>query len=265
MDSSTYEKLNAQTRQRMVEMNEQAVTAGMPAVNDVQRFDELAKALQPEVLYRAWGHNIANCRWSDSATPAEVAAVCETEVAAELAARRRFKRDELKEAGFPEFHLQHVFDVEPQDGDALKAVRKFMAGKETFLLLLGGIGTRKTGAAVWGASRSHGWANFTTADKLQDAFRYGDEADKLRADFESADVLVIDDLGTQFTDGKGFFDAGFNALMNHRYESTRKTIVTANITVDDFRKLYPRITDRIKEVGTVVIIGGASQRKKGST
>ncbi len=189
-----------------------------------------------------------------------------------LAWRRRV----LLSRGIPELHLRHVYDKAPEEDDALRFAREFKDSDDLFLVLSGGLGTRKTGAACWLLTqlkleysdhfRSSGEDNdtwrFISADDYSKSFGFDDKAQKLDDDLRSVNWLVLDDLGTEFNDAKGWFAQHFNSLMNYRYSNMKRTIITTNQSVDEFKKLYPRVWDRIRETGRFLIIGGASKRQK---
>ena len=79
---------------------------------------------------------------------------------------------------------------------------------------------------------------------------------------QQAAALVVDDLGTEYLDGKGFFLANFDALVNHRYSHRLPTVITTNLKVDEFRKYGVRVVDRIREVGVFLSVNAPSMRRR---
>lgn len=176
----------------------------------------------------------------------------------------------LEWSGVPELHIRNLVDEAPEPGEALSAVREFIDSEETLLVLLGAVGTRKTGAACWGVAeylrRQPGRVlevpRFVHVSKLAAAGSFGRDAHELRDEVEGAPFLVVDDVGSEY-DKSGFFASQFSALVDARYGAMRKTIFTANLTPDKFKELYgERTVDRLRETGTVFVVAGGSQRKK---
>ena len=79
-----------------------------------------------------------------------------------------------------------------------------------------------------------------------------------------AGPLVIDDLGTEFTDAKGFFQQRLDALIDARYREYRPTLITTNLSGRDFAQRYgQRVADRIREGGVFFEFNGKSMRNTG--
>ena len=136
-----------------------------------------------------------------------------------------------------------------------------------FLVLLGGgrhaqdrLGMLGAGAAPDLRSKRF----FITADKLVQMGGYETDSRKLRDQIEQADILAIDDLGAEYGDKSGWFLSLFTALLNERYAEVKRTIITANLTVEKFRATYgERAVDRIGEfLGTVYVCSGKSKAKE---
>ena len=77
--------------------------------------------------------------------------------------------------------------------------------------------------------------------------------------------LVIDDLGVEYLDAKGYTQKRFDEILDERYSNFRKTLITTNLNARDFRDRYgTRIFDRIREGlssgGAFVEIGEKSYR-----
>jgi len=61
-------------------------------------------------------------------------------------------------------------------------------------------------------------------------------------------LMVIDDLGVEYLDNKGYFEQRFDELMNDRYENFGRTIITTNLNAQDFKERYSdRVTSRMRE------------------
>lgn len=181
--------------------------------------------------------------------------------------RHKFDRNALLQRGLEERHLRSIYDKEPIPGVALTAVQDFLASDRIdLLLLLGGPGTHKTGAASWALTQRSGRLIMAA-----DIFAGFDQADReaLR-DYRKCNLLVIDELGKEES-GK-YWAERFYTLMNHRYADCSKTIITGNMGMA--KRLDPgdppcfverydaALVDRIRETGRVVVIGGASMRKR---
>lgn len=171
------------------------------------------------------------------------------------------KRKRLLKAGAPEYHLKHVYDVEPVDCQALREVREWVKLDTEFLLLLGGLGTFKTGSAVYAMTEIDD-AVFASAEELPLLGGFDDEQQKRFKRLKECELLILDDLATEYQDAKGWSLAAFNSLMNARYSQDRKTIITANLTSARLKEIYgERAAERIRESGRIVSIEGASKRK----
>jgi DNA replication protein DnaC len=182
-------------------------------------------------------------------------------VALEERARERAKlRMTLFGWGVSPLVLSAVYDAEPLETEALKLLRAAWRQPENkrpgFIILSGGIGCGKTCAAtIWAIENR---ARFITAPELAKVSPYDGEGDWI----QQAAALVVDDLGTEYLDGKGFFLANFDALVNHRYSHRLPTVITTNLKVDEFRRYGVRVVDRIREVGVFLSVNAPSMRRK---
>ncbi len=123
-------------------------------------------------------------------------------------------------------------------------------------LLLGGVGCGKTYAAI-GYVGEHSTvytngqlnAKFITAQEMLDAI----QARKydLLASLKKVKYLILDDIGTQVGGYKGQdFIAAFEDLFTARHRQNLYTIMTGNISPEEFKKLYgERVASRFNEVG----------------
>lgn len=172
----------------------------------------------------------------------------------------RTSRETVAARGVPEGHLIAIYDNEPKTCQAFSAVSALVAGPKTMLVISGGIGTRKSGSACWALTKKPG--RYIKAARL--AALASSSTDEDRALYSSmfrCQLLILDDIGGEYEDSKGYFAKLFNELMDERYERRLLTIVTTNVTAARFRTAYgDRVLDRILEVGDWVDIAGASMR-----
>ncbi len=171
-------------------------------------------------------------------------------------------RETVAKRGVPEIHLDAVYDRDPIPCDALKNVQAFLGSRQTLLVLSGGVGIRKTGSACYALVQKPGV--FVTADDLgRLAAAKDDESREGWQRAKRAQVLVVDDLGGEYLDDKGWFFRVLNGLIDHRYGARLKTIVTTNVDSPTFKQLYgDRIVDRLREAGRWVTLGGESIRRR---
>jgi hypothetical protein len=147
---------------------------------------------------------------------------------------------------------------------ALQAVGPFLSAidKALIMILAGGTGTGKTVAASWGVAFHSG--RMVKALDIIKAGLFDQPAGS--EEWGRARLLVIDDLGMEPIDPKGYGYAAIYDLMDRRYDANRKTLITTNLTQAEFRERYgtgtgARLWDRVREVGRWVDIGGVSLRK----
>ena len=77
-----------------------------------------------------------------------------------------------------------------------------------------------------------------------------------------AEVLVIDDLGTEYLDKNGFLSSFLDEIVNVRYKEQLPTAITTNLDSTAFADRYgERVVDRIREFGKFVSVHGESMRK----
>lgn len=181
--------------------------------------------------------------------------------------------------------------------DAMKAARVWTT-KGGILLLLGAKGTGKTTAAAWALSQlgvtvwdrcfcdrcagggvrddcfvaeghparikdrvlSPLKAWFLKAGHMASALHRprGEEIwDRARKVY----ALAIDDLGREYSDQHGRWLAELDLLIDDRHEMRRPTVITGNLSPQEFIERYgERIADRIRQMGLVVHCAGESLR-----
>lgn len=153
-----------------------------------------------------------------------------------------------------------VGPLAPRPTPALEAVGRFLSPSErrTLLVLSGPVDAGKTVAACWGAA--WGGGRVVKAIELVRAGLYPEDPGfwpRLYADR----LLVLDDLGVEPLDTKGFGLAAISDLVDRRYDSGRKTIATTNLPQGAFRARFgDRVWRRLVEVGAFV---GVSARPAG--
>lgn len=180
----------------------------------------------------------------------------------ELRPVERVARDVVAARGVPEKHLQAVYDHEPLPCDAFTAVRAFVSGSSTMLVLSGGVGVRKTGSSCWALTQRAG--TFVKADELLRVAASKDADDvMLYKRCRGTPFLVVDDLGGEYVDDKGWAVKVLNSVLDFRYEHKLKTIITTNLDAQTFKATYQeRIADRLRESGRFVSLGGVSVRRR---
>ena len=181
--------------------------------------------------------------------------------------RRKVKRDL---AAIPPRVQPHLDN--PDETEAVQAVRAFMASDRTLLVISGGVGTGKTIAgcvALEVAFQSDGKGPTGTFLKAIDLVRAGSFNTDFWSQVAKVPVLVVDDLGTEPLDDKGWIIANIHALLDSRYDHCLKTIFTTNLPADKFKARYGcdggRLIDRLREVGTFISLAGSSMRSAGGT
>jgi DNA replication protein DnaC len=175
------------------------------------------------------------------------------------AAKRAKRREQLIQIGVPLNALEMVFDKDPIETEAMKAIGEWMQGNATFLVLSAGVGCGKSCAAAWWASEV--FARFVKSMAFGRMSPYEESS---RAVFE-ARSLVIDDLGAEYLDVKGHLLSQVDALFDERYANRLPTVITTNLDVVGFKSRYgERVSDRLRESGVFKLVGGKSMRRRSS-
>jgi hypothetical protein len=180
--------------------------------------------------------------------------------------RRRHRERDWRARGIPErlwamFHDgapdEPVGPLAPKACDGLEAVGRFLSPSEakTILLLAGPVGTWKTASAAWGAA----WMPSALFVKAIEVIRQGmyPSDPSFLPRLHAARMLVLDDLAAEPLDAKGYAIAAITDLIDRRYDAARKTIVTVNLPLEQFRERYAsgqgaRLWRRLVEVGRFV-------------
>lgn len=156
---------------------------------------------------------------------------------------------------------------------ALTACHQLIDGKRWAVLLSAGMGRGKTHLATatvieW-AKRGKGNALFRTSPDLFEALREaydpsaGYTLNALIQLYETRDLLVIDDLGTEYhkpgSEGHDWVDEKLFRIIDARYQRKKATIITTNL-----RPESPRIPARIRSrlAGCEVVISGGQDYRR---
>jgi hypothetical protein len=149
--------------------------------------------------------------------------------------------------------------------------RRLPTTAPVIVVLSGGIGTGKSCAAgLWATRRN---ARFITADDFARLSPY----DGGWADLANWPAVVLDDLGREYLDPRGFFQASLDSFIDRRYARELDLLITTNLAA---KRRYPekapsaedppqfserygaRVLDRIREVGRFLTVAGPSLRAK---
>lgn len=142
--------------------------------------------------------------------------------------------------------------------DAVRATKRWCAGYEWCLLLSGPPGVGKTVAAAYAAMREGGILRWLTASKLMRVPQYDQAA---WSELEWADLVVLDDLGTEFQDKSGAMQLRVDSLIDDRYSRESRLVITTNLNTAEFKSRYgERVADRIRDGGSIVGLDGKSLR-----
>lgn len=182
-------------------------------------------------------------------------------------------RDMIEKENFTTLSLDY------QQGDDRKrleaAVNKCMDFVKTFkeeyqnLFLYGTVGTGKSflsgciakelladGYSViyFSANRLfESLSNYSFDTKMKEALY------NFNKDLYNCDLVIIDDLGTEFFNG--FVSSQFFGLINERHLRQKSTIISTNLTLEDFRDRYSdRIFSRITSNYTLLKLSGQDIR-----
>ena len=174
----------------------------------------------------------------------------------------RARRRQMRISSLP---LRLQAEIEnARETEAVKAARDFMASRETFAIIAGGVGTGKSVAAALALvdfDCPPGGSLYTKATEYVSHGMFGEENTAFWAAVRDVSFLVIDDLGTETRDGKGFASSQLEALLDHRYDALAKTLMTTNLADAVFKQTYcqgsgARLLDRLRESGGFYRIPG---------
>jgi hypothetical protein len=111
---------------------------------------------------------------------------------------------------------------------------------------------KSTAAGAWlwmrteGVSASKARQRWFLASEIAAASGFDGSVDALC----SLPALVIDDLGTEYSDRHGFAKTRLDVIVDARYREFRPTLITTNLNIDAFRERFgERVADRLREGG----------------
>lgn len=178
---------------------------------------------------------------------------------------------ELSRCRLETFAIGRARSGDPESAKSLKkalaAARAFLAAARGWLYFYGptGVGKSHLAAAIaiqW-ADTGMGRAAYCSAPALLRYIRSGykdDTADERLIALQVVDLLVLDDLGTEYhkpSDGYGNTESTLFELIADRYTYDRPTIITSNLVPND---LEPRIGSRIRGRAQQIYIDNDDQR-----
>lgn len=168
---------------------------------------------------------------------------------AETLARRerRWTRIGIPPRVFPTLHA-------PQETPALASVKAWLESPKTILLLSGFPDRGKTVAACWALFQTPGPCRFL---KSIDVVRHGTFDGDFWDGVNGAPLVVLDDLGTEPVDEKGYAMANLQALWDRAYDGLPRLVATTNLGIASFSERYlaadgGRAAQRLRECGHVV-------------
>lgn len=150
---------------------------------------------------------------------------------------------------------------------ALKAAQAVAAGDMQGLALLGPVGVGKShlGIAIAADAIRAGYvARWWNVAELLRAWRSTFErGSEIREEtflerLAAADVLILDEIGVRATDWES---AALTELVDIRYRDETAIVLTGNST-DIAQAIGERAADRLREMGAVLALAGASYRKQ---
>jgi DNA replication protein DnaC len=170
------------------------------------------------------------------------------------------QRARLESSGIPERKRQYL--IEHTETRALQAALSLDGCNGKTVLLIGGApGVGKTVGACIAAWRTPGSVRFVTA---VDLVRHGAFDPEFWGDLSACAALVVDDLGSEPLDERGWALASILDLLSKRYDSQQKTWITLNLPIEKFFARYgrdgERLRDRLRECGRYVEVKGPSMR-----
>jgi len=174
----------------------------------------------------------------------------------------------LRASGVPALQLRHVLDLEARETEARRVVDEWEhLGARGLLALVGAQDCGKSDAATRWALRRHRaglstmWIHAVTWGRL--GFGSSGEPNEIAAllrKAETADALVIDDVGAGDTQGE-LFRKKMRGLILEREQ--RPTVITGNLNESHlYEWVGERIESRLHETGRIKHIGRSLQLRK---
>ena len=179
-------------------------------------------------------------------------------------AKREEGRAVWRRRGVPDRVIDARFDnFFPSCSDAMRIVEDAKTSKKTFLIFLGTPGTGKTHLAAAVLMASAGGIFVTHADMMNAqhwSYQETGTTDRLERDWRKAPVLVIDDFGS--LPAAKDEEALLYSIIGHRYDKRLRTVITSNLTTEEFRqRIGFRLLDRIQESALVSVATWPSYRR----
>jgi len=210
----------------------------------------------------AWRHALLHWRaardaWRASNPEGEerYALLLEEREAIELETVRRQRRRVT--SGLPKRLADALVVLKPTD--AMRGAEAWLASERHWLVLGGSVGVGKSVAAAWALEQSPGataWVTSAGFATLVGGFSGQAECERLK----HVDVLCVDDYGTEHL--SSFAEAVFHEVLAARHEDALRTVMTHNLSREDFRRrLGSRLADRIATDCVYVECAGASLRR----
>lgn len=172
--------------------------------------------------------------------------------------------------GVPAKDVDRITLTRLDETDSWKEVRRFNEQEVggCILILAGSVGCGKTTAAAWWLSQPGPRDRYVVTTppmfiptfRLERLSRYSEEGMRK---VEKARRLVIDDLGTEYSDSKDNFLTLFRSVIDSRYSDMLPLIVTTNLDADEFKSRYgSRTVSRIREAGKFHVVQGDDLRRR---
>jgi DNA replication protein DnaC len=167
------------------------------------------------------------------------------------------ERERMTISGVPA-DIRRVLTTCYEPTESTQAVDAWIASGERLLLLAGTFGTGKSVAAGYAISRCPGrWMHASEIAKVGRL-----DADERYRELQSARLLVIDDIGSEYNDASGWGKSTLTALLLTRYEEGLRSILTCNLDGKAWKQYADmRILDRLAGDGTVFGAVGKSRRR----
>jgi len=172
---------------------------------------------------------------------------------------RAFEMQDRTRGGFPGRAMAAALDPD-LTAAPIQAIDRFGGDDRTIAVLSGANDCGKTVAACWWALTKTARApRFVRAGTFAASSRYKRDD---RAPLLDAGVLVLDDLGAEWSDAGGSFLTDLDELLDVFYGNRRHLIITTNVPATDFANRYhKRIAARIREAGRWFELGNAPGRR----
>ena len=140
------------------------------------------------------------------------------------------------------------------------AAMKTALEEDKGLFIFGDTGTGKTYTLhAIANNRNERVDNFVDLlSTFRDSIVQGWYHDKL-IEYANKERIYIDDMGAEKM--SDFVHEFVYSLLNKRYERMKRTVISTNLTLDDFKKRYgDRILSRIMEMCVLIELGGEDRR-----